>query len=108
MCQGIENEDYHFYVKADLCEENLVVQVDFNFCSTLRIAMELNQNQSIKMLLAHLFEKNNVAYTEIMMLELPKFLHFPLISRIYQFLDRDHDEKMAIMEDQEKNYDGDQ
>ena len=60
VCQGLYNEDYDFYVKADLCEENLVVQVDFNFCSTLRIAMELNQNQSIKMLLSHFLWLQNV------------------------------------------------
>lgn len=60
------------------------------------------------MLLAHLFEKNEYAYTEIMMLELPKFLHFPLINRIYDFLDRDHDERKAIKDDQDKNYDENQ
>ena len=39
------------YKKLDLCEENLLVQIDFNFCSTLRIAAELNANQSVKLLL---------------------------------------------------------
>lgn len=32
------------YKKLDLCEENLLIQIDFNFCSTLRIAAELNAN----------------------------------------------------------------
>ena len=28
----------------NLCEENLLIQVDFNLCTSLRIAMEMNSN----------------------------------------------------------------
>jgi hypothetical protein len=31
-------------LELNLCEENLLIQVDFNFVSSLRIAMELNSN----------------------------------------------------------------
>ena len=50
------------YEAMDICEKNLLIQVDFNFCSSLRIAAELNANQSVKMLLAKIFEINDVAY----------------------------------------------
>lgn len=62
------------YQQMELCEKNLLIQLDFNFCSSLRIAAELNSNQAVKQLLAKIFELNDVKYQEIFMLELPRLL----------------------------------
>jgi hypothetical protein len=40
-------------------------------------------------------------YQEPLMLDLPKLLDKDLLERIYPFLERDHDEYMQILEDQE-------
>jgi len=58
----------------ELCSKNLLIQLDFNFCSTLRIAAELNSNQSVKILLKRIFEQNDIQYQEMFMLELPRLL----------------------------------
>jgi len=63
-----------FFVDAKLCEENLMVQIDFNFVSSLRLAMELNSNQAVKLMLNNVFEINSIEYQEMMMLDFPKFL----------------------------------
>lgn len=34
----------NFYLEIGLCEENLVINVDFNFVTSIRLAMELNSN----------------------------------------------------------------
>ena len=39
------------------------------------------------------------------MLDLPKLLESDLLTRIYPFLDRDHEEFMKIQSDQEKIHD---
>ena len=70
-----EESALEFYNKVGLCEDNLVVQIDFNFVSSLRLAMELNSNQSVKILLKKVFELNSKKYQEMMMLDLPKFIH---------------------------------
>jgi len=81
-----------YYNEVGLCEENKVVQVDFNFVTTIRLAIELNQNQSVKLLLRKVFDLNRKSYQEYLMLDFPKILHAPLVERIYPFLERDHDE----------------
>jgi hypothetical protein len=73
-----------------------VIQADFNFVSTLRLAQELGANQSIKMLLQYLFEVNKKEYAEVLMLDLPKLLDDNLVERIYPFFERDHEELMAL------------
>jgi len=61
--------------------------------------MELNSNQSVKILLNKVFEINQKSYQEIMMLDFPKMLHQPKIERLYPFLERDHDEYKKTQED---------
>lgn len=90
-----------FYKKIGLCEDNLMIQADFNFVTTLRLAIELGANQSVKLLLNKIFELNRAAYKEILMLDLPKLLEDDLLERIYPFLERDHEEKSMIKDDQE-------
>jgi len=51
-----------------------MVQIDFNFVSSLRLAMELNSNQSVKLMLNNVFKINSIEYQEMMMLDFPKFL----------------------------------
>ena len=46
------------YEQMELCEKNLLIQLDYNFCSSLRIAAELNSNQAVKQLLVKIFELN--------------------------------------------------
>jgi hypothetical protein len=48
----------------------MIVQIDFNFISTFRLALELNCNESIRLLLDKVFEINTKAYQEIIMLDL--------------------------------------
>ena len=83
------------YEQYGLCEKSLLIQVDFNFCSSLRIAAELNSNQSVKMLMAKINELNDIKYQEIFMLEIPRMLQLPRIERFYDFLTRDYAEKKA-------------
>lgn len=84
------------FMDMQLCEKNLLIQLDFNFCSTLRIAGELNENQSVKVLLMKIFELNSIDYQDIFMLELPVMLKMPRIDRIYGFLHRDYAETKQI------------
>lgn len=72
-----------------MADENLIIQADFNFCTTVRIAMELNCNQSVKVILEKVFDLNNIKYQELLMLDLPIFLKMPRIERLYDFLERD-------------------
>ena len=98
-----------YYLKAGLAEENLIVNVDYTFVTSLRKAMELNKNQAIKLLVERIFEDNETAYQEIMMLEFPKFLEMPNIDRFYDFLMRDYEEYLAIKKEQDelsRNIDG--
>ncbi len=56
-----------------------------------------------------IFEDNETAYQEVMMLEFPKFLEMPNIDRIYDFLMRDYEEYHAIKKEQDelsRNIDG--
>jgi len=82
--------------EMELCESNLLIQLDFNFCSTLRLAAELNSNQSVKILLLKLFDMNEIAYQDILMMELPRMLQLPRIERLYDFLERDFNEAKTI------------
>lgn len=87
-----DDKALQWYIDAKLCEENLMVQIDFNFVSSLRLAMELNSNQSVKLMLQNVFKINSIEYQEMMMLDFPKFLKYNNIKRIYPFLERDYDE----------------
>ena len=75
------------------------MQTDFNFVSSLRLAMELNSNQSVKIILQKVFEINSKAYQEMMMLDLPKMLQQTKIERIYPFLERDYEEFVLTQKD---------
>lgn len=99
-----EESALDYYQKVGLCEENLIVQIDFNFVSSLRLAMELNSNQSVKILLKKVFELNTKKYQEMMMLDLPKMLHQNKIERIYPFLERDYEEFLLTQKDQDDVY----
>lgn len=102
LIHEISNNDdtsLDYYLKVGLCEENLIVQIDFNFVSSLRLAMELNSNQSVKILLKKVFELNSKPYQEMMMLDLPKMLQQPKIERIYPFLERDYEEYLLTQKD---------
>lgn len=79
-----------------LADENLIIQADFNFCTTVRIAMELNCNQSVKVILEKVFELNNIKYQELLMLDLSIMLKMPRIERLYDFLERDNEELVQI------------
>jgi len=93
-----------YYQRVGLSEDNLVVQIDFNFVSSLRLAMELNSNQSVKILLKKVFELNNKKYQEMMMLDLPKMLQQNRIERIFPFLERDYEEFLLTQKDQDDVY----
>lgn len=79
-----------------LAEETLIIQMDFNFCTTLRIAMEMNKNQSVKVLMEKVFEINNIKYQDLLKMDLPIFLRQPGIQRLYDFLERDYEEQVEI------------
>ena len=85
-------------LQLNLCEENLLIQCDFNYCTSLRIAMELNSNQSVKILLEEIFKQNDIKYQELLMVDLARFMQLPRLERLYDFLERDYDEMMAIEE----------
>ena len=53
-----DKEAIAFYKKIGLCEDNLIIQPDFNFVTTLRLAVELGANQSVKLILKEIFKKN--------------------------------------------------
>lgn len=83
-------------MELNLAEENLLIQVDFNFCTSLKIGMKLNSNQSVKVLLEKIWELNDSKYQELLMLDLPVYLSQPKIERFYDFLERDADEQAVI------------
>ena len=74
----------------------MIVQIDFNFTSTFRVALELNCNESIRLLLDKVFEINSKAYQEILNLDLTHFLKYSLPERIYPFFERDEKEMQMI------------
>lgn len=76
-----------------------MIQPDFNFVTTLRLAMELGANSSVKLLLKEIFTVNSSSYQEVLMLDLPKLLEKDYVERLYPFLERNHDELNAIIED---------
>jgi len=73
LCEQ-NNELLENLLVLNLCEENLLIQCDFNYCTSLRIAMELNSNQSVKILLEEIFKQNDIKYQELLMIDLAKFL----------------------------------
>ena len=81
-----------------------MVQIDFNFVSSIRLAMELNSNQSVKLMLNNVFKLNSIEYQEMMMLDLPKMLQQPKIERIFPFLERDYEEYLLTQKDQDEVY----
>jgi len=66
--------------------------------------MTLNSNQTVKILLKKIFEINTAAYQDFMMLDLPSYLHQPIITRIYDFFERDADEIDTIKERERDMY----
>lgn len=83
-------------IQLGLAEKNLIIQTDFNFCTSLRIAMALNSNQTVKLLMEKIFDINDRAYQELIMIDLPTFLEYPRIERLYPFLERDYEEASQI------------
>lgn len=81
-----------------------MVQIDFNFVSSLRLAMELNSNQSVKLMLNNVFKINSIEYQEMMMLDFPKFLQQNNVKRIFPFLERDYEEYQQTLKDQDEVY----
>jgi hypothetical protein len=79
-------------IQLDLAEKNLIIQVDFNFTTTLRIAMALNANQTVKILMEKVFDINDRVYQQLLMIDLPTYLNYPRIERLYPFLERDYEE----------------
>jgi hypothetical protein len=67
--------------------------------TTLRLAQELGANQSVKMLLQHVFRVNRPEYQEALMLDLPRLLDDDMKERLYPFLERDHEELVALEEE---------
>ena len=51
-----------------------MINVDFNFVTTLRYSMEIGNNQTAKLLLNKVFEINSHEYKDVMMLDLPVML----------------------------------
>lgn len=98
MTELSENQDilYNNFMELKIADENLIISADFNFCTTVRIAMELNCNQSVKVILEKVFELNNIKYQELLMMDLPRFLQLPRIERLYDFLERDNEELVQI------------
>lgn len=41
---GSDAAQFDYFLKVGIFEENLIIQSDFNFVTTLRLAMELNEN----------------------------------------------------------------
>jgi hypothetical protein len=84
------------YMGMQLGEKNLFISQDFNFVSTTRYAAELNENQSVGVILEKIFDLNSIDYQDIFMMELPVMLRMPRIDRIYDFLNRDYAEAKEI------------
>ena len=58
--------------------------------------MEMNKNQSVKVLMEKVFEINNIKYQDLLKMDLPIFLRQPGIQRLYDFLERDYEEQVEI------------
>jgi len=56
------NELMNTYFKMQMCENTLLIHLDFNFCSTLRFALELNENKTVEYLLDKIFDINSREY----------------------------------------------
>ena len=54
--------------------------------------MELNANQTVKILMEKVFEINHRSYQQLIMMDLPTYLKYPRIERLYDFLERDYEE----------------
>lgn len=96
LCLG-DQDQIAFFRKIGLCEDNLMIQPDFNFVTTIRLAMELGANSSVKLLLKEIFAINSKSYQEVLMLDLPKLLEKDYVERLYPFLERSHDELNQII-----------
>jgi len=59
--------------------------------------MALNSNQTVKILLEKIFDINHRSYQELLMIDLPAFLNYPRIERLYPFLERDYEEASQIV-----------
>jgi len=62
------------YLDMDLCKLTLLVNLDFNFNSTIRKAGELNQNSTIKFLLDKVNDLNSIEYQDVFMFDLSRNL----------------------------------
>jgi hypothetical protein len=59
--------------------------------------MALNANQTVKLLIEKIFDINDRVYQELLMIDLPTFLQYPRIERLYPFLERDYEEASQII-----------
>jgi len=58
--------------------------------------MEMNKNQSVKLLMEKVFEINHIKYQDLLKMDLPIFLRQPGVQRLYDFLERDYEEQVEI------------
>jgi len=63
--------------------------MSFNFVSNLRLAIKLNSNQTVKILLRKIFEIKSDRYKELLMLEFPKLLKSPKLNWMVPFIGRE-------------------
>ena len=58
LCAGDELL-LQYFIDISLAEKTNIVNVDYTFVTTLRKGMELNKNQSVKLLFDRIFEENS-------------------------------------------------
>jgi len=73
LCDG-NQELIETYISMDICELTLFVNLDFNFCSIIRVASELGQQQTVKYVLEKVNDLNSIEYQDIFMIELSRQL----------------------------------
>ena len=86
-----------FYRHVGCSGDNLMINLDFNLVTTLRYAMDIDNNQTVKLLLQKVFEINSHHYKDIIMLDLPVMLQQKRIGRLFDFFERDYDEYQDIL-----------
>jgi hypothetical protein len=59
--------------------------------------MALNANQTVKILMEKVFDINDRVYQQLLMMDLPTYLQYPRIERLYPFLERDYEEASQII-----------
>ena len=105
ICDGSEELE-QTYLDMDLCELTLLVNLDFNFSSIIRVAAEMGQQQTVKYILEKINDLNSIDYQDIFMIELSRQLQLPRLDRYYDFLHRDYEEAKEIEAENQKSFAG--